>query len=162
MNNNKTLKKAAHGIDNQENIEENVSQIPNDVFELEITDEINLENLKRYNLPIIIDFGSDGCMPCRQMAPDLKELNKQMIGKAIVKFADVWEYTNLADGYPVVLIPTQIFINSDGTPYSPQNAEELDLEFITNENGEHIFTRHVGGLSLEQMKSMLKEMGLNE
>ena len=51
-------------------------------------------------------------------------------------------------------------------PYSfkimREKVKELGLEYILDENGNHIFTTHVGALTAEQMKSMLKEMGLNE
>lgn len=138
------------------------TQTVNSDFKLNITSKFSLDKLKEYNLPIIIDFGSDSCIPCKQMAPALKQLNSELQEKAIIRFVDVWKHPNLANGYPIELIPTQIFINSDGTPYAPENAEELGLEFIIDENGNHIFTTHVGALTAEQMKSMLKEMGLNE
>ena len=138
------------------------NQAVNSDFKLNITSSFNLDKLKEYKLPIIIDFGSDSCIPCKQMAPALKQLNSELQEKAIIRFVDVWKYPNLANGYPIELIPTQIFINSDGTPYAPENAEELELEFIKDESGKHIFTTHVGALTVEQMKSMLKEMGLNE
>ncbi len=57
-------------------------------FELE-AEAIDLDALKTYGLPIIIDFGSDSCIPCQQMAPVLKTMNAAMRGKAIVKFVDV-------------------------------------------------------------------------
>ena len=144
------------------NIEKNKTEITNEDFSLEIMDEFDIEKLKSYNLPIIIDFGSDGCMPCREMFPAVEQLNKELQGKAIVRFIDVWKYPDLAKDYPIELIPTQMFINSDGTPYTPENADELGLEFMKDENGKHIYTMHVGGLTFEQMKTMLKEMGLSE
>lgn len=140
----------------------NQTQTVNADFKLNITSKIDLEKLKSYNLPIIIDFGSDSCIPCKEMAPALKQLNSELQEKAIIRFVDVWKYPKLADGYPIELIPTQIFINSDGTPYAPENAEELGLEFITDGSGKHIFTTHIGALTVEEMKAMLKEMGLNE
>lgn len=140
----------------------NTTQNENPDFKLNITSSFSLDKLKEYNLPIIIDFGSDSCIPCKQMAPALKQLNSELQEKAIIRFVDVWKYPKLANNYPIELIPTQIFINSDGTPYAPENAEELELEFIKDENGNHIFTTHIGALTTEQMKSMLKEMGLNE
>ncbi len=129
---------------------------------MEITSDFNIEKLKESKLPIIIDFGSEDCMPCKQMEPDLKQVYEETKGKAIVRFIDVWEYPQLADGYPVELIPIQIFINSDGTPYAPENAEDIQLEFITDDNGNHTLTRHIGALTVDDMKSMLREMGLNE
>ena len=150
---------------NQKNNEEKITngaQTVNQDFKLNITSNFDLEKLKSYKLPIIIDFGSDSCIPCKQMAPALKQLNSELQEKAIIRFVDVWKYPQLADGYPMELIPTQIFINSDGTPYVPKNAEGLELEFVKDESGNHIFTIHVGALTVEQMETMLKEMGLNE
>ena len=134
----------------------------NSDFDFDVTSRIDIEKLKSYNLPIILDFGSDGCIPCREMAPDLKNLNQELKGKAIIKFIDVWKYPSIAEGYPVDLIPTQILINSDGTPYKPQTAGRIYLQTVENENGKHIFTVHVGILTITEMKSLLKGMGLNE
>ena len=77
---------------------------------------IDLGALTSYGLPIIIDFGADTCIPCKEMAPVLKTLNAEMQGKAIIKFVDVWKNGNAADGFPIQVIPTQVLINSDGTP----------------------------------------------
>lgn len=140
----------------------NSKQKENVDFKLNITKSFNLDKLKEYNLPIIIDFGADYCVPCRQMAPALKQLNSELQEKAIIRFVDVGKYPNLANGYPIELIPTQIFINADGTPYAPKNSEQLELEFVKDENGNHIFTIHIGELTVDQMRNMLKEMGLNE
>ena len=59
-------------------------------FVLEAT-SIDLDALKEYKLPIIIDFGADSCIPCKKMAPVLKTLNAEMQGKAIIKF-DMYNY----------------------------------------------------------------------
>lgn len=40
-------------------------------FDLEATNNFNLDELKSYGLPMIIDFGSDSCIPCKEMAPTL-------------------------------------------------------------------------------------------
>lgn len=146
----------------EQNNDASVNEVTNPDFKLNVTDELDLEKLKSYNLPIIIDFGSSSCMPCREMAPVIRKLNSQLQGKAIIKYVDVWKHDNLAEEYSVELIPMQIFICSDGTPFAPQNAKELGMELVKNENGEHIFTRHVGALTEGQIISILKEMGLSE
>ena len=75
-------------------------------FALE-TEAIDLAALLSYKLPIIIDFGSDSCIPCQEMAPVLKSANEDYRGKAIIKFVDVWKYTDAANNFPVQVIPTQ-------------------------------------------------------
>jgi len=129
-------------------------------FALHVTEEIDLEKLKSYGLPIIIDFGADSCIPCKEMAPVLEELNKELQGKAIIKFVDVWKYENLVKGYPVSIIPTQIFIDSNGKPYNPEDPEAKHMKLYIRNSGEHVFTAHEGGMAKEELMDILKEMGL--
>lgn len=129
-------------------------------FALHATEKIDLEKLKSYGLPIIIDFGADSCIPCKEMAPVLKELNEELQGKAIIKFVDVWKYQDLVEGYPVNLIPTQIFIDANGKPYKPKSSEKQMKPYFLKDTGEHVFTAHEGGMTKEQILDVLKEMGL--
>lgn len=131
-------------------------------FILEAT-SIDLEVLTSYGLPIIIDFGADSCDPCKAMAPVLVSLNAEMQGKVIIKFVDVWKNSGAAEDFPVQLIPTQIFINADGTPYVP--SDDIDIEFTmysTKDTNEHVFTVHQGGLTEDQMRDILADMGVAE
>jgi len=133
----------------------------NSDFALHVTEKIDLEKLKSYGLPIIIDFGADSCIPCKEMAPVLKELNSELEGKAIIRFADVWKYRELAQGYPISVIPTQIFIDANGKPYKPKNSESKQMKlYSSKDSGEHIFTTHEGGLTKVQLLRVLTEMGL--
>lgn len=133
----------------------------NSDFALHVTEKLDLDKLKSYGLPIIIDFGADSCIPCKQMAPVLVELNEELQGKAIIKFVDVWKYQELAQGYPISLIPTQIFIDSTGKPYSPKDPETMKMIlYSSKDTEEHVFTAHEGGTTKEQLLSILKEMGL--
>lgn len=135
--------------------------VDNSDFELNITEKIDLEKLKSYGLPIIIDFGADSCIPCKEMTPVLKELNTELQGKAIVRFVDVWKYKELAQGYPISVIPTQILIDAKGKPYNPKDPEAMQMKLYSSKNtGEHVFTAHEGGITKEQLLSILKEMGL--
>ena len=99
----------------------------NPAFALHVTDRLDLKKLKSYGLPIIIDFGADSCIPCREMAPVLKQLNEELRGKAIIVFVDVWKYKSLANGYPISVIPTQVFYDKVGNPYIPKNPETLQM-----------------------------------
>ena len=83
-------------------------------FSLNATELIDYEALSEYGLPIIVDYGADSCIPCKQMAPVLRTLNAEMQGKAFIKFVDVWQYYEAAANVPVQVIPTQIFVNADG------------------------------------------------
>ena len=139
-------------------IPEQVRLTDNEDFILETT-IIDLENLTSYGIPIIIDFGADSCIPCKEMAPVLETLNEEMQGIAIIKFVDVWKNVNAAADFPIQVIPTQVFINADGKPYLP--GEDIDIEFLMFKNratDELVFTVHQGGLTEEQMRAILKDM----
>ncbi|MFI3205899.1 MAG: thioredoxin family protein [Clostridia bacterium] len=130
-------------------------------FPLTVT-SIDLDELASYELPIIIDFGSDECIPCQEMAPALEIVNEKMQGLAIIQFIDVWEYPEAIGDFPVQVIPTQIFINSDGSPYSPSDEVASVIEFYIygdSETGEHFFTVHQGGLTEDEMLMILADMG---
>jgi len=131
-------------------------------FTLEATN-IDLEVLTSYELPIIIDFGADSYIPCKEMAPVLKTLNVEMQGAAIIKFVDVWKNEDVANDFPIQVIPTQIFINADGTPYVP--SDDIKIEFTmysTKDTNEHVFTVHQGGLTEGQMRRILTDMGVGK
>lgn len=132
-------------------------------FELNITEEIDLEQLKSYGLPIIIDFGADSCIPCKEMAPVLEKLNEELRGKAIIKFVDVWKYPELAQNFPISVIPTQVLFNKDGKPYMPSDANAAGmLQYTSKETKEHVFTTHEGGIIEDALLKILSEMGMEE
>ncbi|KUO58324.1 MAG: thioredoxin [Gracilibacter sp. BRH_c7a] len=133
----------------------------NSDFSLLVTKEIDMEKLKSYGIPIIIDFGADSCIPCKEMAPVLKELNEELQGKAIIRFVDVWKFPDLAKGYPISVIPTQVFIDAKGKPYTPEDPNTLPLKkYNAKTTNEHVFTTHEGGMTKEQLLAVLKEMGV--
>lgn len=130
-------------------------------FSLNVTAEIDLDELKSYGLPIIIDFGADSCAPCKAMAPVLEKLNKELAGEVIVLFVDVWKYNNFAQGFPVEVIPTQILIDAEGNPYMPSEDNSVQyLQYVYQDTGELAFTAHQGGITEEQLREALEEMGV--
>ncbi len=129
-------------------------------YPLHVT-SVDVVELTANNMPIIIDFGATECEPCKAMAPVLVDVNKDMQGKAIVQFVDVWENPQAAAGFPVQVIPTQLIINADGTPYVPSTNVGIEfLMYADSETEEHVFTVHQGGLTEEQMLMILEDMGV--
>lgn len=127
---------------------------------LEVT-SIDLEDLLSRGLPVMLAFGADGCAPCRAMMPALVEVHGEMEGRAVIRFIDAWKNTEAVREYPLQVVPTQIFINPDGTPFDP--SEELDIEFLRysyKETGEPAYTVHEGGLTADQMRAILADMGV--
>ena len=65
-------------------------------------------------LPKLIDLGADKCIPCKMMAPILKELKTEYAGRMDVQFIDVWKDPAPGRQYKIQLIPTQIFFDASG------------------------------------------------
>jgi thioredoxin 1 len=68
----------------------------------------------RAALPRLVDLGADKCIPCKMMAPVLKELKKEYEGRMEVEFIDVWKNPDAGKAYKLHLIPTQIFFDAGG------------------------------------------------
>ena len=66
------------------------------------------------SLPRLLDLGADKCIPCKMMAPLLKELKEEYAGKLHVDFIDVWKDPKAARQYGIRVIPTQIFYDVHG------------------------------------------------
>jgi thioredoxin 1 len=88
--------------------------------------------------PVLVDFGANNCVPCRQMRPILKELGQEYAGKAEVLVIDVYKYQNLAKDYKVALIPTLVFFDA---------------------KGKEIF-RQMGAMEKDKIAAKLKEIGV--
>jgi len=87
--------------------------------------------------PVLVDFGANSCMPCRQIRPILKEIGKEYSEKAKVLIIDVYKYQDLAREHRVQLIPTLIFFDK---------------------GGKEVF-RHVGAWDKDSIVGKLKEAG---
>jgi thioredoxin 1 len=65
-------------------------------------------------LPRLVDVGAGRCIPCKAMAPILEGLKAEYAGRMDVDFIDVWKNPAAAKPFAIRLIPTQIFLDSDG------------------------------------------------
>jgi len=101
-----------------------------------VTNDLDLDFSK--HKVTFIELGADRCIPCKAMQPLMKEIAEEYAGKIQVVFYDVWKDPTPARKYAIQLIPTQVFIDKNGT---------------------EIF-RHVGFFAKEEMLSMLKEKGI--
>ncbi|MHC4325451.1 MAG: organomercurial lyase [Planctomycetota bacterium] len=76
--------------------------------------EFGPEQLTGKGLPVMIDLGSDQCIPCKMMAPILEELKTGHAETLTVHFLDVRKLPALSKLYGIKLIPTQIFYDASG------------------------------------------------
>ena len=64
--------------------------------------------------PVLVDFGSNSCIPCRQLRPILHEIKKEQEGKLEVLVIDVYKNQDLSSEYRIQVIPTLVFFDSKG------------------------------------------------
>lgn len=62
----------------------------------------------------MVDLGAHKCIPCKMMAPIIKELQEEYAGRASIIFIDVWEHREQAKRFSIRGIPTQIFYDKEG------------------------------------------------
>ena len=89
-------------------------------------------------LPKLLDFGAGTCIPCKAMAPILKDLTEEYKGRVVIKIIEVYQEREMTQANRIRLIPTQVF-------YDTKNQEVF---------------RHEGFMDKEQIKKVFDKMGV--
>lgn len=78
--------------------------------------DINKNNIQQEvfeaSVPVIIDFYSDTCNPCRLLAPVLDEIEKDYGSKLKICRINVNENADIAQSYSIMAVPTLIYVNN--------------------------------------------------
>ncbi len=66
-----------------------------------------------------VELGSVNCIPCRQMQPVMKAIEKKYGDQINVVFYDVWQpdQRKYASEFGIKLIPTQVFLDESGKEF---------------------------------------------
>ena len=126
------LRKNAKVDINQEQLQKIAANPP------EMNSEDDLKQALASGKPVLVDFGANACLPCRQLRPVLKEIGAEYSEKAKVLVIDVYKNQNLAQEYKVLMLPTLVFFDS---------------------KGKEAF-RNVGLMEKEKIVGKLKEIGM--
>jgi len=102
------LRKNAKVDINQEQLQKITAKPP------EMDSEDDLKQALTSGKPVLVDFGANSCIPCRQMRPVLKEVGTEYSEKAKILVIDVYKNQNLAREYKVLMLPTLVFFDSKG------------------------------------------------
>ncbi|GAB4365008.1 MAG: thioredoxin [Spirochaetales bacterium] len=77
--------------------------------------KLNAQNFEtevlKSDLPVLVDFWAEWCMPCRMLAPTLEEFSKTYAGKLKIGKLNVDEEPDIASQYGIVSIPTLILFH---------------------------------------------------
>src|SRR5512138_2729745 len=74
----------------------------------------SLNKAKAEGRIVMLELGSEGCIPCEKMKPVMAKLSESYKGKLDVVFIDVKKDHNTAQRFGVYMIPVQVFLDKKG------------------------------------------------
>ena len=80
---------------------------------LELTDDNFEQEVINSEVPVLVDFWAEWCMPCRMLAPVIDELAEEFAGKVKVGKIDTDANREVSVKYGISAIPT-IMLFKDG------------------------------------------------
>ena len=81
-------------------------------MELKITDSNFEAEVKESSIPVLVDFYTDWCGPCKMMAPLVKELAESYSGKCKIGKCNTDENPELSGRFKIMSIPTFLFFKN--------------------------------------------------
>ena len=104
-----------------------IEHLTNETFKEKV---FNYEKNKEWKfegeLPAVIDFYADWCMPCKAVAPVLEELQEEYNGKIKIYKVNTEEQQELSAVFGIRSIPSLLFIPKEGQPQMAQGALPKD------------------------------------
>lgn len=73
---------------------------------LDINESNFAEEVLNSDIPVLVDFWAEWCMPCKMVAPTVEEISTEFSGKLKVCKVNVDEANELAGKYEIMSIPT--------------------------------------------------------
>jgi len=87
---------------------------------------------------VLVDYFSDGCVPCKALMPDVEELAVKYEGKVAFRKFNTSSARRLAISQKILGLPT-ITLYKGG-----QKVEEVTKDDATRENIDAMIAKHVG------------------
>jgi len=82
-------------------------------MEINANDKNFKQEVLKSNLPVLVDFWAEWCMPCRMVAPTIEAIAKKYKGRLKVCKVNVDEAAETSSKYGIMSIPT-LAIFKDG------------------------------------------------
>ena len=107
-----------------------VKNITTDYFNKNVYDIKNVDDFGQLKFlgkrPVLVDFYSTWCGPCKMLEPILEELSKEYEDVDFYK-VDTENELELASAFGVMSLPTLLFIPKEGKPMMSPGAPPKDM-----------------------------------
>ena len=102
-------------------------------MEIDVTQENFEDEVLKSEVPVIVDFWADWCMPCKMIEPVLHEMAGEYEGRLKVGRLNVDEQGEIAAKYNIVSIPALLLFKGGGEVAQHVGAAPKDtlVEFVT-------------------------------
>ena len=102
----------------------------------EFTDSNFEDQVIKSELPVLVDFWAEWCMPCRMLTPTIEELAKQYDGKVKIGKVDTDANRDTALKFSITAVPTVILFDKGQVVrkfvgVTPKQEFEAELEKLT-------------------------------
>lgn len=95
-----------------------------------MAERINKDNFEekviRSSIPVLVDFYSDSCVPCKMLSPVLGDLEEEREGKLAVYKVNVNYEAELVERYSVMGAPTLILFSEGEVIGKKMGAQKKD------------------------------------
>lgn len=127
---------------------------------IETDEPIDYDGIVKEGKSLILIFGSEDCVACRQLKPVMQKLSDKYEGKIYIKYVDIVKHPDFYDNYKFQYIPSLIFFKNDGTPYIPSKeyVDEYNFEIAKDDSGNAKYTLHQGALPQEILENIIQEL----
>lgn len=105
---------------------------------IELTDHEFQTFLRRAILPVVVDFYSPTCGPCKALAPIVHRLNREYLGRVHIATLNTAQHPGTAGYYQIRGVPTLLFFRNGqvidqvvGAPPEIQLRQKLEQLALT-------------------------------
>ncbi len=103
--------------------------------EIVVTSQNFEQEILKSEVPVLVDFWADWCVPCRMVAPILEEIAGEYSDKLKVTKINVDEESELASRYSIISIPTMLlFKNGEVVNQKVGAGSRKEIEAIFKEH----------------------------
>jgi thioredoxin 1 len=78
---------------------------------LELTETDFEQTVLKSKIPVLVDFWSPSCAPCRMLVPVLQELAKENDGDAKIAKVNMAQFPQIGARFGIDMLPTLLFFN---------------------------------------------------